>query len=110
MGVDCRIYVRTKDGERPDLQDGLFKGVYVRTNERGPKLATHRVDVPWRYHSGNYPNGPWPKIACVLMTLMDDPNVDTVWYTPDVYEDDEGMQFSRMELLEHTAEFLGVEL
>lgn len=108
MGIDCRIYVRTDDGRPPEIGYGWPDGVYLRLNEDGPSLAKFYIETPWRYWHPEYPRGPWPWIAALLMALLAAPNTEVVWYDGDGM--DGGVrQFSKRELLEYAAAYLGEE-
>jgi hypothetical protein len=87
MGLDTRIYCRTRDGKAPALQDVLPGVVEVDPEFTFPDGATHEVDNPWRYYDEHYERGPWPKISAVLSALLAAPNVETVWYVPDAVDE-----------------------
>ena len=90
MGVNACIYVKTRDGQEPDLCDSLPNECKVITApEWACDGATHEVDQPWRYYGPGYERGPWPRIAGVLMALHAAPNVETVWYFGDCSDGDE---------------------
>ena len=75
MGQCAMIYIKEK-GKKPlevdewtyDFPNGATKEIYI--------------DCA-RYYSENYPRGPWPKICNTLMTLMQDPDIEAVWYYSD---------------------------
>ena len=90
MGLDTRIYCRTLDGKVPALRDALPGVVEVDLRFACPQGATHEVDNPWRYYDEHYERGPWPKISAVLSALLAAPNVETVWYMPDIAVDEPG--------------------
>lgn len=110
MGANCRIYLRTSDGRPPEIDSGWPQDVYLRLNdhEDGPQLAKFYIETPWRYWAPEYTNGPWPQIAALLMLLFSAPNTEAVWYGSDY--DEEVPQFSRAELLDFTAEYIGEDL
>ncbi len=87
MGIDTRIYCKTRDGEAPALNDVLPGVEAVDPRFYYPEGATHEVDNPWRYYDEYNPRGPWPKISATLAVLLAAPNVETVWYIPDVGAD-----------------------
>lgn len=89
MGIDACIYVKTRDGQEPDLCDALPGGCSVLPHsEWGIEGATHCVDQCWRYYSPGYERGPWPSICAVLIALHACKNVETVWYFGDCHEGD----------------------
>ena len=89
MGVDACIYVRTRDGNEPELCDSLPSGCAVQAARAWAcEGATHEIDQCWRYYGPGYERGPWPSIAAVLMALHASPNVETVWYFGDCSDGD----------------------
>ena len=90
MGVDACIYVKTRDGNEPELCDSLPSGCTVQAaREWACEGATHEIEQCWRYYGPGYERGPWPSIAAVLMALHASPNVETVWYFGDFSDGDE---------------------
>ena len=84
MGIDTCIYVKTRDGNEPDVCDLLPNGCrVVPASECAADGATHEIDQNWRYYGPGYERGPWPSICAVLMALHASPNVETVWYFGD---------------------------
>ncbi len=110
MGADCRIYLRTTDGRPPEIDYGWPREVYLRLNDHecGPEIAKFYIETPWRYWSSAHSAGSWPQISMLLMMLLTAPNTEAVWYGSDY--DASVPQFSKRELLEFTAEYLGEEL
>lgn len=45
--------------------------------------ATHEIDMGARYYGPGYERGPWPALAAALMELMQDPQIERVWYGGD---------------------------
>jgi hypothetical protein len=86
MGLDVEIFVKLKDASRPlhqlDADFALPEGYKFRigTMYNG---ATHRIYTLDRYYGKTYERGPWPTICGVLMKLIQDPNVEKVWYMSD---------------------------
>lgn len=112
MGIDCRIYVRTEDGRPPEIERDWPKGVYLRLNdhENGPQMAKFYIETPWRYWHPGYPRGPWPQISALLLMLLTALNTEVVWYYGDSSDYAHTIrQFSKRELLEYTAAYLGEE-
>lgn len=90
MGIDACIYVKTSDGQEPELCDGFPYGASLKAaGINAPAGATYEVDQSWLYYGKGCERGPWPRIAAVLMTLHASPNVETVWYFGDSSEGDE---------------------
>ena len=90
MGIDACIYVKTKDGQAPDLCDELPNGFTVlKAGEWGPDGATHEIDQSCRYYGPGYERGPWPLLAAALMALHAGHNVEVVWYLGDCNDSDE---------------------
>lgn len=103
MGIDTCIYVKTKDGEEPEVRFSLpLHCTCVAATGREPESATHEIITPWRYWAYDYDRGPWPHIAAVLMLLFAAPNVETVWYFGDSFDTvepftkDDVLEFSRL--------------
>ena len=91
MGIDACIYVKTRDGEAPELCNKLSDGCSIKSTNAAwaPEGATHEVDQMWRYYGEGYERGPWPDIAATLMALIAGSNVESVWYYGDVHETDD---------------------
>ena len=94
MGIDACIYVKTSDGQEPQLCDPLPNDCRVcpvdpRYQGYECEGATHEIDQHWRYYSPGYERGPWPSIAAVLLALHASPNVETVWYFGDCSDGDQ---------------------
>ena len=105
MGVDVRIYFKTKSGDDPELYWGLSDSASItRATEYGVEGSTHEVDTPWRYYGPGYERGPWPKIASVLINLLANKDIETVWYFGDCY--DEGDPFTLEMLEQYTRHFI----
>jgi hypothetical protein len=89
MGIDAKIYVKTKDGQAPDLCDRLPSGFSVlKAEESAPDGATHEINQYHRYYGPGYERGPWPMLAAALMALHAGHNVETVWYFGDCHDSD----------------------
>ncbi len=112
MGIDAYIFFKLRDGaEVPNIP--LPQGVDIVAAD--PYVsddldATHEVDIAYRYWSPDYPRGPWPALAMILMSLLTDPDVEKVWYLNDsVGWDATSRPFTSLELLVFTAAYLALE-
>lgn len=86
MGVDAMIYCRTLSGEPPCSEWGLPVACEARAcsgESWEPEGATHQISNPWRYYGEGYERGPWFAIGGLLMHLLSDDDVTTVWYNGD---------------------------
>ena len=107
MGVDACFYVKTRDGNEPDMCDSLPTGCrLVPADKLAPAGATHEVDQLWRYYGPGYERGPWPIIAGVLMALHASLNVETVWYFGDSVDGDN--PFTPQRVHEFNAHYMAV--
>lgn len=104
MRIDAVILVKLKvDGELPNLRCGSFIPISDYVQEMAPG-ATHELSNPWRLYGEHYERGPWPQIAAVLMELLADPNIETVWYGGDSYPS--YSQFTKDDLFQTTEYYL----
>lgn len=87
MGLDTVIAFKLRAGASEDVLRAFMlppdfsiipKPGYFDISE-----ATHEVSNPWRYYGVGYERGPWPYIACVLMQLMQCPEIEKVYYGDD---------------------------
>ena len=107
MGIDACIYIKTGNGEEPELCDSLPDGCMIKpTKDNPPEGATHEITQNWRYYGPGYERGPWPSIAAVLMALHACSNVVTVWYFGDCVDNDE--PFTPQRVHEFSAYYMGV--
>jgi hypothetical protein len=90
MGVDANIFYRVRDGMESDTHLRCAESRLIEKPDEWedmwfPRLATHSVDLDGnnRYYSDGYERGDWPTIAGVLMALLADPAIETVWYGGD---------------------------
>ena len=98
MGVDARIYFKTKTGDEPRLCDPLPNDARITEAGRwAQKGSTHKVDQSWRYYGPDYERGPWPWIAATLLALMASEDVETVWYYGDCLGGDEPFTPDRLD-------------
>ncbi len=110
MGIDAYIFFKLRDGaEVPKIC--LPPGVDIVVADIGREIdATHEVDIAYRYWSPDYPRGPWPALAMILMSLLTDTDVEKVWYLNDsVGWDATSRPFTPLELLAFTAAYLTLE-
>lgn len=87
MGIDATICWKAKPAWTQN-EYGCIKnlGTAVPCSEYNLEVcpgATHELDTGARYYGEGYERGPWPKIAAVLMELMQDPDIEGVWYGGD---------------------------
>lgn len=98
MGVDVDIYVKAKDSrlqvadlleyaERLDegfVREDWYDCVFLTDEvDPGPKGATHCMSLISRYYGVGYERGDWPGISSVLMDMLNDEMINTVWYVAD---------------------------
>jgi hypothetical protein len=88
MGVDVRIWFKTKDGQEPALERSLPHGYSIVAADVNACLhgATHEIDTYARFYGKGYERGPWPAICAVLMLLHACETVEKVWYDGDTCE------------------------
>ena len=90
MGLDVEIEIRAKQGyipPSPNAIDGTVADCgWQPSYADSPPEFTHTLRSLTRYYGPSYERGPWPEIAAYLLTLMADPNIETVWYGHDCDE------------------------
>ena len=106
MGIDTRIFFKAND----DFQglcwsETVFTDLIDRAYPH-PEGATHEVEPGCRYYASDNPRGPWPFLAHILMELLADPGVDTVWYGADLYDDDMLPKCTPGTVLEYSAYYM----
>ena len=74
------IYFRTRDGCAPQFGAAWPQHVSIVPADARCPAATHRVVQAWSYHSPGRSEGPWPRIAALLMQLHACSQVEAVWY------------------------------
>lgn len=98
MGVDACIYFKTRTGQMPDHLYSLPNGAtVVDANEFAVAGSTHEIYQCWRYYGPGYERGPWPFIAAILIELMANEDVETVWYFGDSNDSDDPFTQERLE-------------
>lgn len=85
MGIDAKIFIKTKNGKHPDLGIWFLDPIEENTEEFLPE-ANYQVSITDRFYDESYARGPWPKICGILLDLFSDLDVEKVWYFGD-YED-----------------------
>jgi len=105
MGIDALIYVKTRDGNEPNVCDSLPNRCEISpADEFAMDGATHEIGQPWRYYGPNYERGPWPSICAALLALHAAENVETVWYFGDCYDWD--APFTPERVAEYSAHYM----
>lgn len=87
MGIDLRIHIRLKDGAKipawtfddPDSPYDRWEAV----DDEFPCGATHVYDSIYRLFDVDYHRGEWPMISAMLLALLENPNVERIWYDGD---------------------------
>lgn len=82
MGCNVSIYFELKSGDVPEEFEIRWKKM-SEPNDDFPK-ATHMDDMCLlRFYAPGYERGPWPIIGGSLLSLLADPDVGVVYYSPD---------------------------
>jgi hypothetical protein len=105
MGVDACIYIKSKT-DAPRLEEPLPEGFTIQTDGLGPPTSTHEVYTLSRYYGPGYERGPWPTLCAVLMTLMNSPDIESVWYFGDYSCEDDQTPITCDDLFEITRHFI----
>lgn len=87
MGIDASIMVKTRDGQIPQISSDM---------DFSPSPYDEHwfsVNSPWyfRFYGKEYRRGPWPRIAAILLELLEDPGIKEVRYSGDIGEYDQGL-------------------
>lgn len=116
MGLDCAIRFKVKNGKHlniSELEECLSetrKIEVIKLTDRDINSGnSYDVVTPFRYWSQDYPGGPWPLISLILMTLLGNDSIETVWYDGDYINDDEKDDpFTLEMLLEYTKHYVEI--
>jgi hypothetical protein len=115
MGIDACIYFEVHD-KSAELNVNRFLARYPEAEIRKiidhgglaePEGSTHEVVNPWRFYDIGYERGPWPVMCAVLMDLLKDRRIKTVWYGGDSSSDG-AHKIDALYLIQMTAHFLRV--
>ena len=106
MGINAQIYLKTKDGKQPALDNLPPNECEILEAPDWVEGATHEVDQLLRYYDKGNERGPWPVLSQILHSLFDCPAVEKVWYFPDSIDNDAPITRERVvELDEHYKKF-----
>lgn len=64
--------------------------------------ATHEINTGHRYYGTHYERGPWPILAGILMELIQNPDIEKVWYGGDEFAE----EMTREKLLALTLHYM----
>lgn len=102
-----RVHPTIPAGARLDLGDALPAGTRVgRARAWLCEGSTHEVIQRWPYYAPGAEQGPWPKIAAVLMALFASRDVECVWYFGGISLGDTEAPFTPVLLREFTDHYL----
>ena len=82
MGRDATIYIKTKNGESPNLICDLAPDFEIvqEKNKIDSDYTTHEIICPLRYYHKGYERGFWPSLCWTFMVLFASKNVEKIWY------------------------------
>lgn len=108
MGIDACIYFKAKQGFSENSNRWALPNGYsiIPASRFAVDSATHEVDNLGRFYSPNYPRGRWPELSSVLMILLQNKDIEKVWYCGDTFDEWRDNPFTLKRLIEYTEYFV----